>query len=208
MNKEEILLFVGDSITESGRFHDPEGIGDGYVKFIRDYLSIAYPYQCPKVINKGISGNHITDLLERWERDVIEVRPDYVSISIGINDVWRRLDHSGKELVFPDRYESLLRYLIEETNKKLKAKIILMEPTIHGEEANSAGNRMLTDYVKTVVKLSEEYNTILVPTHQAFLQHLQDHPEEQLTTDGVHMNEAGNKLMAKTWLNAFIENSL
>nr|WP_263324642.1 SGNH/GDSL hydrolase family protein [Neobacillus sp. Marseille-Q6967] len=204
MNK--ILLFIGDSITESGRFEDPEGLGNGYVRLVHDYLTVRDPLHCPQVVNRGISGNHSTDLVERWDRDVIELNPDYVSISIGINDVWRRLDNPHKELVFPDRYEDILRGLIEEVLSRTKAQLILMEPTIHREEVDSPGNQMLAAYVSVVQKLASEYGALLVPTHQAFLEYLQQKPTAKLTTDGVHMNSLGNMLMAKTWLSVFLKN--
>jgi acyl-CoA thioesterase I len=206
MNKEEILLFIGDSITESGRFDDPEDIGYGYVRLIRDYLLVSYPNRCPKVINKGVAGNHSTDLVSRWDKDVIEYNPDYVSISIGINDVWRRLDHPEKELVFPERYEAIIRLLLEEVKIKTEAQIIMMEPTIHGEEVHSPGNQMLHEYVEVVRNLADEYQATLVPSHQAFLDYLKQHPNHKLTSDGVHMNSSGNMLMAKTWLQAFLKN--
>ncbi|MBM7692069.1 lysophospholipase L1-like esterase [Peribacillus deserti] len=172
MKKNEKLLFIGDSITESGRYEDSEEIGYGYVRLIRDFLQITFPDQSPIVINHGISGNHITDLVSRWDRDVISVNPDYVSISIGINDVWRRLGHSEKELVYPDMYEEIYRSLIEEVQSKTKAGIILAEPTIHGEDIHSKGNKMLLPYVEAVRKLGAEYKAILVPAHQAFMEYL------------------------------------
>lgn len=203
MNKQESLLFIGDSITEAGRFGDPEDLGDGYVRLIHDYFMVTSPPKCPQFVNRGISGNHITDLMDRWDRDVISLQPDYISISIGINDVWRRLDHPEKELVLPEKYEELFRVLINGVRTKTKAKIILMEPTLHGEDPNSQGNTMLKDYLNVVRKLSLEYDSILVNTHETFLRYKEENPQIQLTTDGVHMNSLGNMLMAKTWIEAF-----
>ncbi|PLT28807.1 SGNH/GDSL hydrolase family protein [Peribacillus deserti] len=208
MKKTEKLLFIGDSITESGRFEDSEGIGFGYVRLIRDFLQVTFPDQTPVIINRGISGNHITDLVTRWDRDVIEADPDYLSISIGINDVWRRLDHPEKDLVYPDQYEEIYRSLIEEVQSKTKAAIILMEPSIHGEDVRSRGNEMLVPYAETVQKLACEYKAILVPAHQAFIEYLNHHGPANLTTDGVHMTSAGNMLLAKTWVRAFLSNEV
>ncbi|ULT56183.1 SGNH/GDSL hydrolase family protein [Neobacillus drentensis] len=203
LKQSDVLLFIGDSITESGRFEDAEEIGFGYVRLIRDYLAINLPNQLPRVVNKGISGNHITDLVTRWDRDVIGINPDFVSISIGINDVWRRLDHPEKELVFPDRYEGIYRNLLNEVKMKTKAKLILMEPSIHGEVVESPGNKMLIPYVEVVRKLAKEYNAILVETHQVFIDYLNQDSPQRLTSDGVHMNSIGNMLMAKAWIKSF-----
>src|SRR5690554_5891653 len=85
------LLFIGDSITDCGRRQDPEGIGSGYPRLVRDYLSAKDPDNAPVVLNTGISGNRVTCLQERWKTDVLDLKPDVLSIKIGINDVWHSL---------------------------------------------------------------------------------------------------------------------
>src|SRR5690625_7299957 len=85
------IVFIGDSITESGKFEDPEALGSGYVRLLYDYFIPTYPASDFEVINKGISGNRIDDIKARWQRDVIDLNPYIVSVSIGINDVWRQL---------------------------------------------------------------------------------------------------------------------
>ncbi len=81
-------LFVGDSITDSGRNQDPEGLGYGYVRMIKEEIIKEFHVE---IINKGVSGNRIKDLESRWKRDVLAVEPDLISISISINDVWRQI---------------------------------------------------------------------------------------------------------------------
>lgn len=202
MQTQKRLVFIGDSITEAGRFEDKEGIGSGYVKTIYDYLVITDPTHYPKVINRGISGNRISDLQIRWDEDVIKLNPDYVSISIGVNDVWRQLDNPGLEQVSPERFESIYRELLTEIKEKTNAVIFLMEPTVIEENVNAPGNIKLKEYVYIVQHLADKYDAILVPTHQAFLQYLRSNPIHRLTTDGVHMNARGDMLMAKTWIEA------
>lgn len=131
---EGTIVFIGDSITESGRWGDSEQVGYGYVRLIRDYLITAYPNRSFDIVNRGVSGNRIPDLLARWERDVIALQPDVVSISIGINDVWRQLDHLEKEQVYPDEFERIYAELARKTKEKTNAQLIFMEPTIIGEE--------------------------------------------------------------------------
>jgi len=193
------IVFIGDSITEWGRFEDEENLGVNYVRIIHDYLKVTYPEKQLNIINKGIGGNRVTDLAERWEEDVIAQGPDIVSISIGINDVWRQVDGSEVDQVYPEQFEQLYDEMLSQLKTKTKAQIILMEPTVIDEDVDSKGNQLLIPYVEAVHRLAEKYDTLLVPTHDAFLDYLRigDYP---LTIDGVHMNPAGNMLMAKTWL--------
>ncbi|ENH96423.1 hydrolase [Gracilibacillus halophilus YIM-C55.5] len=194
------IVMIGDSITEEGRFEDQEKIGDGYVRLIHDYLQVTEPDRGYQVINKGVGGDRVTDLKSRWQQDVIELQPDTVSISIGINDVWRQLDQPHIEQVFPDQFEAIYQQLIEQVYERTNAHIILMEPTVIEENIQSEGNQRLKDYVDIVRKLARTHQATLVPTHQVFLTYLTSQSTYPLTTDGVHMNPAGNMLMAKTWL--------
>lgn len=197
--KENIrLLLIGDSITEWGRNEDPEGLGIGYVRIVHDHLVTTFPEKKFDIINKGIGGNRATDLKARWQEDVLAHQPDYVSVSIGINDVWRQLDHPEMEQVYPEQYKEILDELLQKTD----ATLILMEPTIIEEDINSEGNQLLKPYVEIVREFAKKHDAILVPTHEAFIQYYKSGGTYPLTTDGVHMNPAGNMLMANTWLQA------
>lgn len=198
MKDKARILFIGDSITESGRYEDPEEIGNGYVRILHDYLVTAFPGKELEISNKGIGGNRATDLKDRWEKDVTSLNPDYVSVSIGINDVWRQLDNPDMEQVYPEQFEEVLAELLEKTT----AQLILMEPTVIEEDVDSEGNQKLVPYVEIVRELAKKFNAILVPTHQDFIDYLKSGTAYKLTTDGVHMNSAGNMLMARSWLNA------
>ncbi|WP_062108896.1 SGNH/GDSL hydrolase family protein [Bacillus niameyensis] len=198
MDKHSRILLIGDSITDSHRGEDPEGLGFGYVRLIHDYVLTTYPEKELEIINRGISGNRVIDLEVRWEEDVLALNPDYVSISIGINDVWRQLDRPNIDQVYPEQFERVLNELCEKTN----ARLILMEPTIIEENPTSEGNQKLREYVEIVRKLANKYGAVLVPTHEDFQQYLRSGNTQKLTTDGVHMNSAGNMLMARSWLKA------
>jgi len=195
------IVFIGDSITWCWKSEE-DVIGTGYVRLIHDYLKVSDTNQEFEILNQGISGNRVTDLRARFDQDVIGLKPDFVSISIGINDVWRQLDSPEIEQVFPDEFEDVYRSLLLDIKEKTTAKIILMEPTIIGEDVQSEGNLKLKPYVKIVHQLAEEFHAILVPTHEAFLSYLQSGNRDALTTDGVHMTSLGNMLMAKTWIEA------
>lgn len=198
--KQRIVL-IGDSITWWG-MSESDSIGTGYVRLLHDYLKVTYPNRDMDIINKGISGNRITDLAERWDNDVISYQPDFVSISIGINDVWRQVDSPDIEQVLPHRFEEVLEHLLINTKQKTNASIILMEPTVISEDIQGKGNMMLKPYVEIIHELGKKHNAVVVPTHQAFLSFLKYKKEFPLTIDGVHMNTTGNMLMAKTWIQA------
>ncbi|PKG24592.1 SGNH/GDSL hydrolase family protein [Niallia nealsonii] len=204
MKLKGTLLFIGDSITESGRWEDAEGIGNGYVRVIHDYLAHRDPEIFLNILNKGVGGDRITDLAARWEKDVLQYNPTVVSISIGINDVWRQLDSPEKKAVLPDEFIHLYADLLKQLKDKTGASIILMEPTILQEDLYSEGNRKLKPYVEGVKMLAEKFDAVLVPTHEAFCNYLQYENRKIMTTDGVHMNSIGNMLMAKTWLKAVL----
>lgn len=201
MGEVKRILFIGDSITDSGQREDPEKIGTGYVKLIHDYLKVTYPDKQLTILNKGISGDRVTDLAKRWEADVIALEPDIISISIGINDVWRQLDRKALVQVYPDKFERIYNDLLAQVKEKTTAQIVLMEPTIIEEDIQSQGNKKLMPYVEVIHRLAARYRAMIVPTHEVFINYLKTTSNYKLTTDGVHMNTAGNMLMAKTWLN-------
>ena len=179
------IVFIGDSITQAGKFEDSEQIGYGYVRYIKDYFVINQPEELPIIFNKGINGNRIPDLEQRWEADVLSLCPNLVSISIGINDVWRQLDHPEWKQVTPVRFREIYDRLLKQVTKNTEASIFLK------------------DYVEVIHQLAERYSATVVPTHQVFIEYLQKQNHQVLTTDGVHMNSAGNMLMAQTWLKAY-----
>lgn len=197
------FVFIGDSITQADKLEDTEQIGHGYVRYIRDYFAINRPEALPIFFNKGINGNRIPDLEKRWEQDVLSLHPDLVSISIGINDVWRQLDNSDLEQVTPAIFKEIYDRLLAQLKINNEVRIFLMEPTIIEETIEAKGNILLKDYVAVIHQLAEKYDATIVPTHQVFIEYIQKPNHQVLTTDGVHMNSAGNMLMAQTWLKTF-----
>lgn len=202
VKKGERIVFIGDSITEDGRFQDTDMLGKGYVRIIHEFLQAKYPDRTRQIINEGISGNRIVDLEQRWQADVLDHHADLVSISIGVNDVWRQLDCPEMEQVYPEQFEKIYQSLLSSLQEYPDMQVVLVEPTIIEEDADSEGNRLLQDYVAIVKKMSLDYDTLLVPLHHIFTSHLRRYPDQRLTTDGVHMNDRGRQLMAAAWLEA------
>ncbi|PPA70369.1 SGNH/GDSL hydrolase family protein [Jeotgalibacillus proteolyticus] len=196
MTKKVVL--IGDSITDAGRREDPNGIGTGYVKHL--YEELFKNNKDWELINKGVSGDRVTDLEARWEEDVLKLNPDVLSISIGINDVWYQIDHPEMEQVTPDQFEAVYRSLLDKV--PASTQLILMEPTIIEEHLGSLGNQGLVEYAEIVRFLAEEKGAILVQNYAVFMGTLANGNHPPLTTDGVHMTDAGSRLMADTWKKA------
>jgi lysophospholipase L1-like esterase len=203
ITRDTRLLFIGDSITDCGRREDKDALGTGYVRRVRDYLAANDPATAPVVINTGISGNKIPDLQKRWDRDVLEHRPDIVSIKIGINDVWHGLhpDRQGCPIEpFTAGYRKILTKLKQ---SRPACAIVLCEPSVIRPPAPAEGNERLQPYLRAVHDLAEEFGAAcVVPLHGAFESAYTTRPDIAWTTDGVHPTSAGHMLIALSWLRA------
>jgi len=201
--RESRVLFIGDSITDCGRRTDPLGLGNGYVRLIHDYLAAKDPAHAPQVINMGISGNKVTDLRDRWTRDVLDQKPDVLSIKIGINDVWHGFKDppAGVSIEqFVGVYHALLRQV---HNVLPHCKIVLFEPSVIGPPAPADGNKLLQPYVRGVNEVGRGFHVqAVVPLHGLFLRAQQDRPDIAWAPDGVHPSSAGHMLIARAWLSA------
>nr|4JKO_A Chain A, Acetyl xylan esterase [Geobacillus stearothermophilus]4JKO_B Chain B, Acetyl xylan esterase [Geobacillus stearothermophilus] len=202
----EKLLFIGDAITDCGRAR-PEGegsfgaLGTGYVAYVVGLLQAVYPELGIRVVNKGISGNTVRDLKARWEEDVIAQKPDWVSIMIGINDVWRQYDlpFMKEKHVYLDEYEATLRSLVLETKPLVKG-IILMTPFyIEGNEQDPM-RRTMDQYGRVVKQIAEETNSLFVDTQAAFNEVLKTLYPAALAWDRVHPSVAGHMILARAFL--------
>lgn len=186
-----VILFQGDSITDCGRNReDPNDLGDGYVMLTSTMLLAEYPQYNLKFINRGISGDRIEDLAYRWEKDCIALRPDWISILIGINDA----------LNTPIRkFEEGYRLLLKRTKNVLNSRIILCEPFFLFKD-NRAWRRRITSKIEAVHKMAEEFNTILVPLDKIFQESCSLKPPEYWAPDGIHPSSEGHELIAKSWI--------
>lgn len=193
------FLLIGDSITDAGRFEDPEKVGFGYVRMFRDLCWSTYPDRKFEIINHGISGDTIRHLEMRWRRDVIAEKPDVLSVSIGVNDVWRQLQEPpNPEQVFLDEFEGAYRRLLMQTRDGVGCKLALCEATVIGESREEAHNPIIDGYNACVARLAREFDALLVPMNQAFWRVIDANPERRWTTDGVHPTTNGHMLMALT----------
>ncbi|MGF1634518.1 MAG: SGNH/GDSL hydrolase family protein [Phycisphaerae bacterium] len=206
--RDDRLLFIGDSITDCGRNNDPEHLGQGYVRLVRDALLARDPAAAPQIINRGTNGHRVPDLAERWDRDVIAADPTVVSIKIGINDVWRQLDTPGLGVPIED-YTATYAGLLERTRTALPgAKLVLCEPSVIWPRASptpTRGNELLQPYVHAVRALGEQFGVAaVVGLHGAFVSARSARPEVDWAPDGVHPSPVGHMLIAHTWLKAVL----
>lgn len=201
LSRDARWLFIGDSITDAGRFQCPEGMGGGYVRLVRDWLLTSHPATAPEVVNRGISGNKVTDLEARWDADVLALEPSLVSIKIGINDVWHGLnpDRQGVDIgMFRAVYAGILQRL---KSACPEAQIVLCEPSVIWPPAPAEGNAALGPYVEATRLLAAEFGArALVPLHGVFNQARTDRPDLPWAPDGVHPSSSGHMLIARTWL--------
>lgn len=191
------IVFIGDSITDCGRREIELGIG--YVRIIASLLAARYPELGLTFVNMGIGGDTIRDLDERWETDVIEQQPDWLSVSIGINDVWRQVDQCDEGVPL-EEFEATYRRLLARTQEATDSRLLLMETTVIGESPDDEGNRLLAPYNEAIRRLADGFDAVLVPENRQWHRTLAGNAGATWTTDGVHPLPNGHGLMARVWL--------
>ena len=210
LKKDSVILFQGDSITDCGRKKESvtcnniDQLGFGYTLFTATSLLAKHAEKQPKIYNRGISGNKVFQLRERWEIDALSFIPDVISILIGVNDYWHTLSGGYKGTV--QIYENDLRNLLKYTLDKLpKVQLVLCEPfALSGGSAinDVAWFPMFNDYRTSLKKLANEFDAVFVPYQSAFDEAMKVAPATYWSTDGVHPDLPGRQLMAEVWIKA------
>jgi len=199
---KEKILFIGDSITDCDRQGSAAPYGDGYVSMTRNFLLARYPELHLRFVNKGIGGNTVRDLADRWERDVIAERPDWLSVKIGINDVWRGFRGNAHEAVPLEEYTTTLRELLVRTATETGARLIVMEPyMIERDRTNPMRNRM-DEFGAAARRLAAENNAVIVRTQAAFDTVLEHTNPGDWASDQIHPGAPGHAVIALAFLRA------
>lgn len=203
----KIILFQGDSVTDVGRSREDnlpsnQGLGNGYPMLVAarinaDALNAGYT-----VINRGISGHRVVDLYARWKIDTLNLKPDILSILIGVNDTWHEKGiHNGVE---PERYAMVYRELLRWTKSVLPdCKIVLCEPFVLKFGAVSEDwLPEMAERGKIVKKLAKEFNALFIPFQSILSKAAKKSAPELILADGVHPRLAGHQIMADAWIEA------
>lgn len=205
------ILFQGDSITDAGRVREKEShAGSGYAFLVKAQLGFESPGEY-EFYNKGISGNRIVDLYARIKQDIINLAPDYISILIGVNDVWHDIRYNNG--VSADKFEKIYCMLIEEIRDALpNVKIMIMEPfclkgtATHSEEEPGKWNIFRAEVRKRAEKAKQVAEKYELPFVE--IQSLLDEVSEKVDSaywlkDGVHPTEMGHELLKREWIKVF-----
>ena len=204
------ILFQGDSITDCGR---EDGYGCGYALLVTADLGLENPgaYQ---FLNRGISGNRITDVYARIKSDIINLKPDYMSILIGVNDVWHEeLYQNG---VDADKFEKIYCMMIEEILTALPdIKIMILAPFclegIHTTNTEEYPNRWagfrdgVAERARRAKAVAEKYGLPFITLQDKFDAAAQTAENSYWTYDGVHPTPMGHQIIKNEWLKAFRE---
>ncbi len=200
------IVFAGDSVTDMGSVKPVgEGLGDnvgrGYVRVLENMFAAYYPEVFLRITNSGISGNTSRDLLERYDRDVVDLKPDWVSICIGINDVWRQFDSPAilDSHVLPDEYERNVEEMILRVKDNVKG-IFILSPYIMEPNREDAMRKRMDEYVAISKKLAQKHGCIFVDFQKMYEEYCQIRYSGYIAWDRIHPNQIGATLMAKEFL--------
>jgi len=215
------ILFQGDSITDCGRdisydtiwwnnaspVKDGVSCGNGYARLVEAQLGFDYPNEYG-FINRGISGNRVVDIYARISKDIINLKPDYMSILVGVNDVWHGLD--GWNGIDADKYFMIYSLMIEEIKSALpNTKIMILEPFL----LKAAATEKDWDFFRSEVEkraeksrlIAEKYGLKFVPLMNKFDEAAKLAPARYWSADGVHPTAKGHELITREWIKAFNE---
>ena len=212
LSKGDILLFQGDSITDAGRKREdeaapnsPSAFGVGYALFTAASILANNPDAALNMYNRGISGNKVYQLAERWEKDCLALQPNLISILIGVNDYWHT--KTGGYTGTVETYSTDYQKLISQTQKALpNIKIVIMEPFIiqGGTALDNTWESGFAPYRNAAKKIASDNGLIFVPLQSVFNEALKHAPAVYWGNDGVHPSMAGAQLMAQAWLKAVL----
>jgi lysophospholipase L1-like esterase len=200
------ILFQGDSITDVGRNrkegdqpnHQP-AMGGGYAWMAASQLLVSRPNDNLKIFNRGVSGNKVYQLDERWQEDCLDLKPNVLSILIGVNDVWHMLDgHYDGTL---EKYETDYNDLLRRTKKALPdVKLVVCDPyVLRCGVINDKWFPVIDDYRAAAKRVADGAGAVFVPFQAMFNTAVKFAPPEHWAGDGVHPSPFGHALMAHTW---------
>jgi lysophospholipase L1-like esterase len=209
LNKDDVVLFQGDSITDWGRDHnkskpnDTATLGNGYALVTSAQLLVQHPDKNLKIYNKGVSGNKVYQLAERWDADCLALKPNVLSIHVGVNDFWHTLSNGYTGTI--DTYIADYHKLLDRTKQALPdVKLIICEPFAL-KDVKAVDDKWYPTFDlfrKAALDMATAYNARFVPWQSVFNKALELAPATYWSLDGVHPTLAGEALMARAWMEA------
>lgn len=201
------LLFIGDSVTDCGRLR-PVGagsraaLGDGYVAAVDASLAPLHPARPVRVANMGVSGDTVRDIASRWDGDVLALRPEWLAMMVGINDVWRQFDGADSAAaVMPGEFRRTYEGLILRAPPRL-AGLVLMTPFYVQHLLSDPMRRRTDEYGAIVRELASRHGALLVDTQAAVNRALAREDFRSIAADRVHPTQAGHGIIARAFLRA------
>ena len=204
------LVFIGDSITSGARDFAMGGegtgnnaYGDSYVRIVKSMIESFYPELRIRVTNRGIGGNTIRHMAARWREDTVDLKPDWLSVMIGINDVWRQFDSPmQKEIhVHPEEFMDTYRRILQQIRPQLEG-LVICSPYVIDDNPNDPMRRRMDEYREMSEAVAKEFGAIYVDTQAPFDAYLKHHHSNHLCADRIHPSTTGHMLIARAWLDA------
>jgi lysophospholipase L1-like esterase len=209
LSDSPVILFQGDSITDTARARDQQdkpnsaaALGNGYAHFAAARILAKHAEKRPQLFNRGISGNRIPDLYARLREDVLNLKPDILSILIGVNDTWHHFKRNAG--VSHEKFARLYRQFLAEVKAERPAiQLVLCEPfVLYVGEVSPEWNADIEHRRKIVAEIAAETSAIFIPFQRLFDDALTRAPAEYWLYDGIHPTPAGHALMAEKWLDS------
>lgn len=203
LKANERIVFAGDSVTDDGRKRPIgeglwEGTGKGFVRMVETFLAVDYPDLNIRCTNMGESGNTSRDLLDRWEHDVVALKPDLVVLCIGVNDVWRQFDCPAcpDYAVSPEEYEANLYKMADRT----EAKMLWLTPYYLEPNRTDSMRKRMDEYGAVMKKVASKRGILCVDLQKEFDEYLKHRYPAYITWDRVHPGWAGSLIIARAVL--------
>lgn len=202
------ILFQGDSITDAGRDKANDvHLGFGYATLVKGTIGLDFPNKYT-FINRGISGNRIVDVYTRIKNDILNLKPDIMSILIGVNDVWHEINHQNG--VDAEKFFKIYDMLIEEIKKELPdIKIMILEPFVLKASATEENWDLFKSEVKLraekAKEIAKKHNLKFIPLQEKLGEAAKNAPNDYWLIDGVHPSACGHEIIKREWVKAFNE---
>ena len=198
------ILFQGDSITDAGR-RDPANapLGTGYVAHIAGRFAACRPELAIEILNRGVGGDRTAELLARWDEDCLALKPQVLSLKIGVNDVWRlKGEWNGQTHIALPEYQANVRRLCDQARGAGVRELVFISPTTIEQDNDGPLNRLLGDYVAWVAEYARASGALFVDARTPLMNARTSRPTIPWTPDGCHPSAAGHAIIAAAWYDA------